>query len=65
MYKLITLGLAALPFILLAKALFGGQLLKSRWLAEFKKNVDFAVSVLLFFIGCMIIYTIVKLLIWT
>jgi hypothetical protein len=64
MYKLITFAVVAIPFILFLRTLFRGQLRKSQVLSNFKKHMDYVVSAILFFIGCGIVYAIVKV-IWT
>ena len=64
MYKLITFAVVAIPFILFLRTLFGGRLRKSQVLSNFKKHMDYVVSAILFFIGCGIVYAIVKV-IWT
>jgi hypothetical protein len=63
MYKLIALIVAAIPFILLLKRLFIGRSKKtSQALSEFKKNIDYLVWAILFFIGCAMVYAIGKLI---
>ena len=64
MYKLITLAVVAIPFVLFLRSLFRGQLKKSKPLSDFKKHMDYVVSAILFFIGCGIVYAIAKM-IWT
>lgn len=68
MFKLIAFVVAAMPVILFAKAIFFGKSKKaSQAVAEFKKQVDRLVWVILFFIGCGVVYAIAKLIyqFWT
>ncbi len=62
MYKLIAFVVAAIPVILFLKSIFGGTLKRSQAVADFKKQVDYAVWLILFFIGCGVVYTIGKLI---
>jgi hypothetical protein len=63
MYKLIAIIVAAIPFILLLKGLFIGRSKRtSRAVSEFKKNIDYLVWAILFFIGCAMVYAIAKLI---
>ena len=63
MYKLIALIVAAIPFILLLRGLFFRRSKRtSRALSEFKKNIDYLVWAILFFIGCAMVYAIGKLI---
>ncbi len=68
MYKLIGLILAALPVVLFLRAIFFGRSKKrSQAVSEFKKQLDYAVWVILFFIGCAVVYSVAKLVyqFWT
>ena len=62
MYKLITFAVAAIPLVLFLRTLFRGQFKKSEAFAEFKKQMDYVVSAILFLIGCGIVYAIVNLI---
>ena len=63
MYKLIGIILAAAPIVLFLRAIFKGQLAKrSQGLSEFKKQMDYLVWVILFLIGCGVVYSIGKLI---
>jgi hypothetical protein len=63
MYKLIAIIVAAIPFILLLRSLFFGRSKRtSRAVSEFKKNIDYLVWAILFFIGCAMVYAIGKLI---
>ena len=54
MYKLIVIIAAAMPTILLLRAIFAGRSQKtSRAFAEFKKQIDYLVWAILFVIGCV------------
>jgi hypothetical protein len=68
MFKVIGIILAALPIVLFLRSLFFGKSKKtSQAMAEFKKHVDYVVWVILFFIGCGVVYAIGKLVyqFWT
>jgi len=63
MYKLIALIVAAIPFILLLRGLFTRRSKRtSQAVSEFKKNIDYLVWAILFFIGCAMVYAIGKLI---
>jgi hypothetical protein len=57
-YKLIVIIAAAMPTILLLRAIFAGRSQKtSRAFAEFKKQIDYLVWAILFVIGCVFAYS--------
>jgi len=58
MYKLIGLILAAIPVILFLRAIFRGPLQRSRVVADFKRQIDYLVWVILILIGCGVAYSI-------
>jgi len=61
-YKLIGIILAAAPIVLFLRAILKGQLKKrSQGLSDFKKQMDYLVWAILFFIGCGVAYLIGKL----
>jgi hypothetical protein len=61
-YKLIGIILAAAPIVLFLRAILKGQLKKrSQGLSDFKKQMDYLVWAILFFIGCGAAYSIGKL----
>jgi cytochrome c biogenesis protein CcdA len=54
---------AAMPIILLLRAIFVGRSQKtSRAFAEFKKQIDYLVWAILFVIGCVFVYSIAGLI---
>jgi hypothetical protein len=62
-YKLIGIIVAAAPVVLFLRAMFKGQLKKrSQGLSEFKRQMDYFVWAILFFIGCAVVYAIGKLI---
>jgi hypothetical protein len=62
-YKLIGIILAAAPIVLFLRAIFKGRLKKrSQGLSDFKKQIDYLVWAILFFIGCAVVYSIGKLI---
>jgi uncharacterized membrane protein YbjE (DUF340 family) len=62
MFKFIGIILAAMPVVLFLRSVFFGKSKKrSQAMAEFKKHVDYVVWVILFFIGCAVVYAIGKL----
>ena len=66
MLKLIGIVLALTPIFLFLRAIFMRSK-KRPAVSEFKKQLDFAVWVILFFIGCAVVYSIGKLVFqfWT
>ena len=63
MYKLITILAAAIPIILFLRTIFFGRS-KAMKLAvsDFRKQIDYLVWVILFAIGCGIVYSVGKLI---
>ena len=63
MYKLIGIILTAIPAFLFIRAVLTGQSKKRmQALSDFKKHIDYLVWVMLFFIGCGLVYSIVTLI---
>jgi uncharacterized membrane protein YbjE (DUF340 family) len=62
MLKLIGIIVAAMPVILFLRAMFMGSKKRSQAVSNFKKQVDYVVWVILFFIGCGLAYSIAKLI---
>ena len=63
MYKMIGIILAALPVVLFLRAIFMRQSKKRpQAVSDFKKQMDYLVWAILFFIGCGVVYAIGKLL---
>ena len=62
MYKLIGILVAAMPVILFLRAMFMGSKKRSQAVSNFKKQVDYTVWAILFFIGCGVAYGIGKLI---
>jgi hypothetical protein len=63
MYKLIGIVVAAIPVVLFLRAIFTTQSKKrSQAVSNFKKQVDYLVWVILFLIGCEVVYLIVTLI---
>jgi len=56
MLKLIGIILAAIPVVLFLRSLLKGPMRRSRAVAEFKKQIDYLVWVILILIGCGVIY---------
>jgi hypothetical protein len=69
MFKIIGIILAVMPIVLFLRAVFMGRSKKktSQAVSEFKKQLDYAVWVILFFIGCAVVYSLGKLVyqFWT
>ena len=63
MYKLITILAAAIPIILFLRTIFFGRS-KAMKLAvsDFRKQIDYLVWLILFAIGCGIVYSVGKLI---
>jgi hypothetical protein len=62
MYKLIGIALAIMPIFLFLRAIFMRSKKRSQAVSEFKKQLDLAISLILFFIGCAIVYSVGKLI---
>ena len=63
MYKLIVIIAAAMPAILMLRAIFVGRSQKaSRAFSEFKKQIDYLVWAILFVIGCVFVYSVASLI---
>ena len=62
MYKLIVIIAAAMPMILLLRAIFVGRSQKaSAAFSKFKKQIDYLVWAILFVVGCVFVYSIASL----
>jgi hypothetical protein len=63
MYKLIGIMMAAIPVVLFLRTIFTAQSKKrSQAVSNFKKQVDYLVWVILFLIGCEVVYLIATLI---
>ena len=62
MFKLIGLLVAAMPVILFLRAMFMGSKKRSEAVSNFKKQVDYVVWVILFCIGCGVVFSLGKLI---
>ena len=63
MYKLITILAAAIPIILFLKAIFFGRSKAMKLaISDFRKQIDYLVWMILFVIGCGIVYSVGKLI---
>jgi uncharacterized membrane protein YadS len=67
MYKLIGIALAIMPIVLFLRAIFMRSKKRSQAVSKFKKQLDFAVWLILFFIACAVVYSVGKLIyqFWT
>jgi hypothetical protein len=67
MLKIIGIILAVMPVVLFLRAIFMRSKKTSQAVSEFKKQLDYAVWLILFFIGCAVVYSVGKLLyqFWT
>jgi hypothetical protein len=61
MLKFIGIVLALMPIVLFLRAIFMRSK-KRQVVSEFRKQLDYAVSLILFFIGCAIVYAVGKLI---
>jgi hypothetical protein len=61
-FKLITILVAAIPIILFLKSIFGRSKAVQLAASDFKKQVDLLVWVILFAVGCGIVYAVGKLI---
>jgi len=62
MLKFIGIALALMPIFLFLRAVFMRSKKRTRVVSEFRKQLDYAVSLILFFIGCAIVYAVAKLI---
>jgi uncharacterized membrane protein YbjE (DUF340 family) len=62
MFKWIGIIIAAMPVILFLRAMFMGSKKRSQAVSNFKKQVDYVVWVILFFIGCGVVFSVGKLI---
>jgi hypothetical protein len=62
MLKYIGIILALMPFFFLARAIFMRSMKRSQAVTEFKKQLDLAVTLILVFIGCAVVYSLAKLI---
>jgi hypothetical protein len=62
-YKLITIFAAAIPIILFLRAIFFGRSKAMKLaISDFRKQIDYLVWMILFAIGCGIVYSVGKLI---
>jgi hypothetical protein len=62
MYKLIGFILAVIPVVLFLRAMFTGRSKRtSQRVSNFKKQLDYLVWMVLFLIGCEVVYFLVTL----
>ena len=62
MYKLITILVAAIPIIVFLKTVFGRSQVVKQASAEFRKQIDYLVWVILLVIGCVFVYLVANLI---
>jgi len=62
MLKVIGIIVAAMPVILFLRAMFMGSKKRSQAVSNFKKQVDYVVWAILFFIGCGVVFSVGKLI---
>jgi hypothetical protein len=62
MLKFIGIALALMPIFLFLRAIFMRSKKRTQVVSEFRKQLDYAVSLILFFIACAIIYAVGKLI---
>jgi uncharacterized membrane protein SirB2 len=62
MLKYIGIILALMPFVVLAQRFFMRSIKRSQAAAEFRKQLDLAVTLILIFIGCAVAYSLAKLI---
>jgi len=61
MLKFVGIALALMPIFLFLRAIFMRSK-RRQVVSEFRKQLDYAVSLILFFIGCAIVYAVAKLI---
>lgn len=62
MFKLIAFLLAAMPVIMFVRAILLGSKRRSQAMANFRKQVDYAVWAILFMIGCSVVFSVGRLI---
>ena len=62
MYKLIAILVAAIPVILFLRTVFGRSQAMKRASSELRRQIDYMVWAILFFILCGIVYSVVNLI---
>ena len=62
MFKLITILVAAFPIIVFLKTVFGSSQVVKQASAEFRKQVDYLVWIILFVVACGILYSTINLI---
>ena len=62
MFKFITILVAAIPIIVFLKTVFGRSQVVKQASAEFKKQVDYLVWIILFIVACGILYSTINLI---
>ena len=62
MYKLITILVAAIPIVIFLKTVFGRSQALKQASAEFRKQVDYLVWLILFIVACGILYSTLNLI---
>jgi hypothetical protein len=62
MFKYIGIILALMPFFFFARAIFMRSIKRSQAVTEFKKQLDLAVTLILVFIGCAVVFSLAKLI---
>jgi hypothetical protein len=62
MFKLITILLAAIPIIVFLKTVFGRSQAVKQASAEFRKQIDYLVWLILFIVACGILYSTINLI---
>jgi hypothetical protein len=62
MLKLIGIVVAAMPVILFVRAMFMGSKRRARAVSDFRRQVDYAVWMILLLIGLVLVFSIGKLI---
>jgi hypothetical protein len=62
MLKYIGIILALMPFVVLAQRIFMRSIKRSQAAAEFRKQLDLAVTLILVFIGCAVVFSLARLI---
>ena len=62
MYKLISLILVTIPFVLFLRTIFIGKLKRSQAMSNFRQQIDYLVWIILILIGSGLIYSLGKLI---
>ena len=62
MYKLIVIAVAVIPIVLFVRSVFGRSRVMKQAVSDFRKQIDYLVWAILFFVACGVVYSVVHLI---